>query len=926
MRKTLYLRCFIYSTLFLLLLSRQSYGQNCQGSMQVSIVDSTTLAPLDAANIAVINITDSLIVRHILSNGSKVTRLDRLACGKYILLIAQVGYQSKKIAFAITDNVDLPVFTVKMTTSETMLQEVKILGEKPAFTVKKDTVQFDATAIKTQANDNVEALLKKIPIIDIDRDGNVLVEGKQVSKILIEGKEFFGEDIKAATKNLPADAINSVQVIDEKTDEEKRTGVDNGERNKVINLKLKADKKNNWFGNATLEAGNQQRYLGQLNLNHFNEKTHFSIISLSNNENETGFSLTDLNTFSNNNLNQIFASNSITQTSGGRVNVNGMFSGVAGGLITTHSGGINFSTSFGAHEELKLNANLIAVLSSNTLVQKLNNQVPVNGGYYTSVSNSTGTNSNNTYRFNMSVDYAPDSLTTVQFKPSIIINNKQTKYGSDFLTLNQDNTLISNGNQDFLQGIKVAGFAGQLGVSHRFKPGYVLSYNGTGNYTNDPGHYSNRYANSTSSGTDSTLNQMATEASSLRYMNNNIAYSFPLNNKKDFSMTISQELDHATNPYNQITLNYNPVTGIYNSVVPLSSGTITDQQSTYSASVGVSKATDLSTFSLNVLEENLILNGKFQNTMQDEHIGLNKWRLLPNATFTYRKAGTFINVSVQLSAQLPSVAQLLPILNNTNPLVVQLGNPNLMSATTAAASFIYSNFSMAKKTLLSVYYNANLITNGFSTASNINTQTGVETNLPINTDGNFSSQLGVNFSTPTKVKSLKIRFGFVGSVNGSTNYINNSENKVLNASLGINGTAYYDLPSTQLSLYSYESWNNASNSFQSTANQHYFSIINDATISHSFTHNWRVFSDVDYLIYTGSQAYFNTSFTLINGGFEKLFFTDNRLSASLNVHDLLNENANISHTVTLTGQIQTLQTNTIGRYFYIKLVYKFNKK
>src|SRR6185312_6887383 len=116
----------------------------------------------------------------------------------------------------------------------------------------------------------------------------------------------------------------------------------------------------------------------------------------------------------------------------------------------------------------------------------------------------------------------------------------------------------------------------------------------------------------------------------------------------------------------------------------------------------------LSTFSLNVLEENLILNGKFQNTMQDEHIGLNKWRLLPNATFTYRKAGTFINVSVQLSAQLPSVAQLLPILNNTNPLVVQLGNPNLMSATTAAASFIYSNFSMAKKTLLSVYYNANL--------------------------------------------------------------------------------------------------------------------------------------------------------------------------------------------------------------------------
>ncbi|MDP9081376.1 MAG: TonB-dependent receptor family protein [Bacteroidota bacterium] len=923
----------LYATvtaLAIILLSFTTSAQQIKRQVKGKLVDQAGKA-IDYATISIVNAADSLLEKSAVSDKNGAFEISDLKNGSYRLIASQLGLKNYVRTFTVTtDKPAIDFGALTMVKDIHNLNEVAVKGEKAPVTIKKDTVEFNAGSFKTQANDNLEQLLKKIPGMDVDKDGKVTTGGKDVKKVMVDGREFFGNDPKAATKNLPADAIDKVQVIDDKTDKTKNTGIDDGQRDKVVNVTLKADKKKGWFGNATAAGGTQDRYLGQFNLNHFDNKKQLSFLFLSNNVNESGFSFDDLNNFTGGNVFDAFSNGSgntsISINSSGRANVNGAFSGVNDGLITNHSGGINYSDMYGKKEQLKFNVNLISVISSNKLVKLSDLQDNPNNLF--TKQQTGGNNTLNSYRLNFSFDYKMDSLTNLKFKPSIstTLNKNNSSLFSN--TLNGSMDSVNNISQ-MLNGRKTSpAYGGQFSVNHKLHNGKgSVNLFANGNYSKSDYDYTNISASRyfASGQPNSDLNQQASQDNNATFFSGTASYVRQLSAKKKINLTLSQSFDYRKQIADQYTLDYNGATGKYEIIDPLLSGNFNNRNWRYTTTAGLNKSTDNITVNVNFAVANLGLQGDFTSNNKFSTVKRDAFALVPNATFSYRKKnGPNLYLSVGTDVTLPSATDLQPVFNNTDPLYIKQGNPNLVMSRSLNTNVNYNYFDMKDNYYFNFYGSFTPTWNGFSTASTIDAN-GITTSKPINTDGNYSSNFGFNFGKPTKIKGLKLNVGLNGSVNRFVNFINDNENAVRRFSPGLSLGSNYDNDVWQLALRTYSTYSSAKNSFQSMADQHYFTYNNSFTASVKPIKDWRIFSDVTQRLFRGTPASANTSFYIWNAGLERTFLKKQNLTFSLNAFDILNQNSGIQRNITTTGIVQNDQTNTIGRYFYVKLIYKITK-
>ena len=260
------------SILFLLLfafLSPSVFAQRADGSIKGKLIDSTAKQPVADATVSVVNARDSSLASFSLSSKQGVFEIKNLLPGEYKLVVSSKGLQEIRQSFSITGEKKLiDLGTLTMNKDYKMLEGVVITSESP-IVVKNDTVQFNASGFKTVPNATVEDLLKKIPGMEVDKEGGVKAQGEQVQRILVDGKEFFGNDPKLATKNLTADMVESVQVFDDMSEQAKFTKIDDGSRSKTINIKLKKDRNKGFFGRALAGYGSKDRYEGNLSFNKF---------------------------------------------------------------------------------------------------------------------------------------------------------------------------------------------------------------------------------------------------------------------------------------------------------------------------------------------------------------------------------------------------------------------------------------------------------------------------------------------------------------------------------------------------------------------------------------------------------------------------------------------------------------------------------
>jgi hypothetical protein len=257
-------------------------------------VTDTVRSPLPSSTVMLLNPKDSTLVNFGVADSKGFFEIKGVNQGDYLLKITFVGYASFERKISASGNSPIVnIGFITMQPQNLQLSEVVIRGEKAPVTVKRDTIEFNASSFKTKANANVEDLLKKMPGMEVDTDGTVRAQGQEVQKVMVDGREFFGRDPKLATRNLPADAVDKVQVFDKKSDQAIFTGIDDGIKEKTINLELKEDKRNGAFGNVMAGYGTNDRFQGKASINRFGKGQQLSFLGMGNNINEQGFSFGD---------------------------------------------------------------------------------------------------------------------------------------------------------------------------------------------------------------------------------------------------------------------------------------------------------------------------------------------------------------------------------------------------------------------------------------------------------------------------------------------------------------------------------------------------------------------------------------------------------------------------------------------------------
>jgi len=876
--------------------------------------------------------TDSSKKVGVVTNKAGEFSFKAVANGDYKVRISAMGYHSvsKNI---IVNGKNINLGTLKLEEDAIALKDVAVSGRYAIATVKKDTIEFNADAYKTRPNAAVEDLLKKLPGVTVDKDGSILVQGQKVTRLTVDGKDFFGTDPKTATKNLPADAIAKVQLIDSKTQEAKATGIDDGQREKVLNLTIKEDKKKGWFGNANLAGGTTDKYGSYLSANHFNKNLQFAVLGMSNNTNDASFGYDDLSSFSGGNIGNIFAppaggSFSINNNNGKTtIGGSGVFDNNAIGLYTTHSGGVNYSNSWGKNNKLAISGSYFTYFSSG-LGNKLSSIQDLSSGDILRTLDNTDRNSNNqAHRFNFKAEYHPDSLTDMVFRPNVILNNT-TNINNRTFNANFDATGKANdGKQYYNQHNFTPSLFGEFTVLRRLsnKKGSVsLRLNGTQNTFNaDWLNQSllNQYVNGGTTVTN--INQQANQENAAKTYTINGNYARQLNSK--WSANLAYGYTRSIVDAQQITFDYNPATDRYEIIVPSLTNTFDNHNSLQIAGLGFIYTGKDWTYNFGLNAQASLLNANVFNNIGANIGNIEKsyYNLLPRLTVNFKNnANQTIAINYRASVNLPSVTDLQPVQNNTNPLYQRIGNPDLEARKNHRLSVNFNTFSPDNNRYWNGYFLYNLSFD--DTGNDITYNNGIQTVKPINVNGNYYLRAGTFFGMPSKIKGLRMNYGANFFTEHRTNFISGAKNITNRFEIGPNINWSYDIDDKfNAGIYAYVGYTKVNNTAESAVDNKYFSLENTLNLSYEFIKDLRVEADLNHIGSAGRADGFNNNYFLLNAGINK-YLMKRRVTLSLKGFDILNQNTTIDRIVN-SSRIEDVRYNNITRYFYLSLNYKLTK-
>ncbi|MEE0974882.1 MAG: carboxypeptidase-like regulatory domain-containing protein, partial [Muribaculaceae bacterium] len=403
------------------------------------IVDSNNEAMPDAT-VRLLSARDSSYIGGTTANSKGFFRLSNVKSGKYILQCTFIGYDAatKDVTVAETD---IRLRPIAMTESSILLKEITATGVKTQIKVKEDTIEFNADSYKTQPNAVVEDLLKRLPGVEVGSDGKITANGKEVKKILVDGKEFFSDDPKVATKNLPVDMVDKLQVVDRQSDLARLTGVDDGEEETVINLTVKKGMNNGWFGSAEVGYGTDDRYKSGFIVNRFWNGNQITVIGSANNINELGF--TDGNS--------------------------GRFRRFGGdnGITTSQTLGINFNV--GKEEIFRVGGNVMYSHTDRNSRQTQNRQYLFADSTSYEESAKRANDAGHNIRADFRLKWEPDKYNTFEFKPRVSFNFNDSESLDSTLTLAGNYSPV---NKSFNTGISDGNsfeFRGELVYNHKFR-------------------------------------------------------------------------------------------------------------------------------------------------------------------------------------------------------------------------------------------------------------------------------------------------------------------------------------------------------------------------------------------------------------------------------------------------------------------------
>ena len=894
-----------------------------------TVIDGATKTPLIGANVLIKTVTDSLLLGAV-TDGDGKFELARPRIPSVVIEIKFIGYQSIIRTHEMRDPVELGELILLEDTK--LLGEVVVKGLSPVGEMRGDTTSFNASAFKTQENAQAEDLIRKMPGITV-QNGQVQAQGEQVQKILVDGREFFGSDPNIALRNLPADAIDRVEVLDQRSDQSRLTGFDDGNYTKTINIILKENNKNGQFGRAYAGYGTDERYSTGGSINLFKGDQKISILGLFNNINQQNFSSQDLAGVSAN-----ASGGGGGRRPGGGGNQfggggnNNFFVGGSNGITGTNAFGLNYSDKWG--KKVNFTGSYFFNNTSNTLRQITNRETVINDSFsqiYEESLTSRADNSN--HRINARIEADLNAKNSIIITPNISFQTNDSFSDRDAFTRASNGDSLSALRSISNAETKSFNIANNITYRYKFdKKGRTLSTDIFTALTKR-----DQFSDLLAASVDYRRQQLDTAIQETTALSDgfnyrvNLTWTEPLGEKSIGTFGYQAANNKTSSDQKVAVLTETP--GLFRLDTALSNE-FDNKFLTQRLRSG---------YAYNNAGLNLNFNLDYQNSRLDNEAFFPKSgvfvrdfnNILPSANISYRdtKKGISYRFRYRTDTDEPSVRELQNVVNNSNPLNLSVGNPNLGQSFNHNIFANVSKVNLEKSRTLFLFLNYSgtsdfIGNNTFITSKDtlINNEIllrpGGQISQPINLDGNFRTTFFLTYGAP--IKGLKTNFNVNSRVNFNRipGIINGEKN--LNDNLGLSqGLTLTSNVSKNLdfTISSTGTYNIVNSSLQTAQNNNFYS--QESNLRLYFSPNGgKLFlgNNLNHTLYTGLTEGFNQNFWLwnIEGGFR--FAKNNKAELKLVVFDLLNENNSISRTISDVS-VTDVFTNVLTRYTMLTFTY-----
>lgn len=864
--------------IMLLFLVQIIYSQNIKGI----VVDEDKL-PLEFVSVALLQPSDSLLVNYTSTGADGKFDISGFKEGNYMLQIFLMTYQTNQKIYSFSKEMK-DLGTIELKKDVNFLDEITINAIIP-IKIKQDTVAFNTKAFKIKQDDNVEDLIKKLPGIQIGTDGTVNAHGQNVTKILVDGKEFFNNDMTIALKNLNADAIKSVQIIDEESDDARTTGIKDGEKNKIINLVLKEGKKSGYFGKLGAGLGTNDRYLSEFDINKFTKNTQLAVFGKLNNINNTGAT--------------------VFRRDGSR--------GGNSGYLTTGTAGANYNYEF--KKDLNFNLDYHYGYSDREEKESSTRTQFTQDKIFTSEKENDNQNISNNHNLNFSFrdrskegkylilrgSFKNDTRESDSHNTTVFFNeNESEDTNSDRATRSED--LRNNGSLSFYYNQKL----NEKGRNFRIKSGISFSDNSDLNFQNS----FNKFNISENFNTYES-NEVTTRDEKNKGLNYNVSFRYmePIikhhlisfstefkNNNNDEKLDQTKTInDVEQNPF-RYQLDYNK------QFFENQLGYVFSKEK---VQVYISGKFESIKQKLEV-DNTSVINNKFDN-------------VLPKVSLSYEyKKGKRIRFKYEKEISLPSSNQVTPIVNDFNPLFITIGNSGLTPEKNSEYSVMFYSHEFNKATSFFSYLGLTKTTNAIITNRSID-----DNYIQYTTFDNYGdkNRFRAHLSFSKKISKISLRYNLRigGNINDYNTIIDSEYNKTnsksWNFGLSLSNEnknkvdltlgAKFDISKTTYSL---------QNKDRDYFKQNYYTKFG-WDLTNSLTFN----TQFDYSLYTDNN-FDSQSVPIWNLSFDYAFLEGKRGNLKIQVLDILDKNIGIKRTSSDNYFEETIQQN-LGTYAMLSFTY-----
>lgn len=911
---------FLFNLVWILGLTTSMFGQSLSGK----IIDPDK-TPVYGAVIRVED-GEGKFLMGVSSNEEGQFNIDPLPSNARQIVIQSMTYEEYKKSITpdqLTKNTSLG--TISLNQSKTyQLGQVDIQGSYIAIEQRDDTTAFNADAFKTNPDATAEDLLKKMPGLDFS-SGAPKSQGENITKVLVDGKPFFGDDPSATLKNLPAEIIAQVELYDEKSEEAKFTGFDDGETSKTINIVTKPEAKAGWFGKVNAGIGDEGKYLVGGNINIFKGARRITILGHTNNINQQNFSVDDV----------------MGMSSGGRRGGGGFRSqnpssnfmvGGQSGITTTHALGVNYNDEL-FNEKLEMNASYFFNKRSNIQENELLRQYILSEQLGQSYKEENLAESNNTsHQFNARLEYKLDTMTSFLLIPSISIqdmNSKSDLYGLTFSELNPLINSTLNHSENKFSNVNARTM---VMIRHKFnKPGRTISLWGRVAYNQRDGigllNAENTYEVDS---LDNVLNQEFKEFNQGLNINSNLTYTEPITKKIGIQAQYGLRFENGES--DRKTYDYNDEASDYNQLVPNLSNEFTTEYLTHRGGLTLRMQDSLYSLNIGMNVQNATLTNE-RRLPTDFSMSKTFESYLPFARFRYRFTKTSnLWVSFRTFTDAPSVNQLQDVIDNENPLQLSKGNRDLNHAKQGnlRLSFNHTNPKDASNFNVSI---SGRVTNDYIGRATLIAEEdmileegiilprGAQLRTPVNIDGyrNFTmyssygraiEKLKVNLNT-------NLNLGYTKTPGMLNNEINFAQNTFAGLGIGFSSNISENI---DFNIATNGTYNWVVNSLNESSNQEFYNQMTNASLYYNIWKGLVFHTEASHHLYTGLSDGYNQNFILWNVSLGKKFLKNNRAEVKLMVNDLLGQNSSIQRTVSEIYS-EDVRTNVLQRYVMLSFTY-----